>query len=288
MTTVRPPATVPDRESRRSELAELLELDPALLSDGARLRDDLHVDSLAMMVLLTWLEERGVIIESETDRPSTVDDVLDLVGKASFPGLSITFNDPADGFGGLVTRVLPTISSGDPLAPVMVDHGFRLDPVTPEDVPFLYSLAAQPETSFRWRYRGAPPAIDRFVNDMWQQVLVQYVARRVTDNRQAGHVIAYAAEASMHHCYVAAAFSPPFTNTGAAAQVVALTVRYLFHTFPLQKIYLEVPGFNYQQIASGEGRFFTVEGRLRNHAYYAGRYWDQYLCAVYRPDEFTR
>jgi RimJ/RimL family protein N-acetyltransferase len=120
---------------------------------------------------------------------------------------------------------------------------------------------------------------------MWQQVLVQFVARRRSDNGPAGHLVAYAADAAMHHVYLGAAFLPEYTNTGSPAQTVALMVRYLFHTFPLRKVYMEVPGFNYAQIQSGEGRLFQVEGRLRDHAYFAGRYWDQYLCAIYPPEE---
>jgi len=37
-------------------------------------------------------------------------------------------------------------------------------------------------------------------------------------------------------------------------------------------------------VSSGEGRLFHVEGVLREHSYYAGRYWDEYLCAVYSDD----
>jgi hypothetical protein len=75
---------------------------------------------------------------------------------------------------------------------------------------------------------------------------------------------------------------PPHTGTGLAAQAVALFLRYLFHTFPLTKAYLEVPGYNWAQVRSGEGTLFEVEGVLRDHHFYAGRRWDQYLCAIYR------
>jgi hypothetical protein len=62
-------------------------------------------------------------------------------------------------------------------------------------------------------------------------------------------------------------------------------VRHLFRTFPLNKIYMEVPGFNWPQVQSGQGSLFHVEGVLRDHEYYAGRHWDKYVCALY-PDDF--
>jgi len=288
MTTVKPPPTATptgsSRETYRAELARLLDLDPAELTDATNLVDELHLDSLSLMVMLGWLEEHGVIIHTDQTRLTTVHDVLCLLEKVGPLGLSIRVADEVDrgplGIAGLTPSVR---GPADPLAPVMGDRAFRLDPVQPEDVGFLYTLAAQPDTSFRWRYRGAAPSFQRFVDDMWQQVLVQYVARRTGDNTPAGHLVAYGADAAVHHVYVGAAFLPSYTRTGLAAQAVTLLVRFLFHTFPLKKVYLEVPGFNYAQISSGEGRLFQVEGRLRDHCYYAGRYWDQYLCAIYQP-----
>jgi RimJ/RimL family protein N-acetyltransferase len=114
-------------------------------------------------------------------------------------------------------------------------------------------------------------------------VLVQYVVRRNGDGQPVGHVVAYAADQSLHHANLGAVFQPQCTGTGLAAQAVALFARYLFHTFPLHKLYLEIPGYNWPQVRSGEHRLFHVEGVLRDHDYYAGRYWDQYLCAIY-PD----
>jgi len=86
---------------------------------------------------------------------------------------------------------------------------------------------------------------------------------------------------SMGHTFLGAVFQPEYTGAGLAAQAVAVFVRYLFKTFPLRKIYIEVPGFNWAQMASGEGILFEVEGVLKQHEYYDGQYWDKYYCAIY-------
>jgi RimJ/RimL family protein N-acetyltransferase len=266
-------------------MAELLDLDPTTLPDTARLVDDLSLDSLAMMSLLTWLESRGVTVGTDRDWPASVGQVLSLLEKTAFPGLSITVaHGPGAGPLGPtnVTAAPRPGDTGSPLVPVLGNRAFRLTPVTPEDLGFLYTLAVRPETGFRWRYRGAPPSVDRFAAELWAQVLVQYVVRRTGDGAPVGHVVAYAAAESLHHANVGAVFDPG-TGTGLGAQAVAMFARYLFHTFPLRKLYLEIPGYNWPQVRSGGKRLFQVEGVLRDHDYYAGRYWDQYLCAIY-PD----
>ncbi|HEU4425735.1 MAG TPA: GNAT family N-acetyltransferase [Pilimelia sp.] len=276
------------REAHRREIAELLDLDPAALPDAARLVEDLSLDSLAMMTLLTWMESRGVTIGAEGDRPAKVGEVLSLLAKAAVPGLSITVTGGQGiGLPGAVAVPGPLgvaaprpAEAGPPLAPVLGTSALRLTPVTPDDIGFLYALTVDPETGFRWRYRGAAPPIDRFAAELWTQVLMQYVVRRTGDGEPVGHVVAYAPDQNMRYAHVGAVFRSP--GTGLAAQAVALFVRYLFHTFPLHKLYLEIPGYNWPQVSSGQDRLFDVEGVLGDHDYYAGRLWDQYVCAIYR------
>jgi RimJ/RimL family protein N-acetyltransferase len=82
----------------------------------------------------------------------------------------------------------------------------------------------------------------------------------------------------VRYVHVGAVFVPAYTGSGRAAHAVALFVAYLFHTLPLAKVYLEIPGYNRPQVRSGEDSFFRVKGVLRDHVFCAGRCWDQYLC----------
>lgn len=249
--------------SPRTAFAALLELDESTLNEQAPLRTGLGLDSLAMMRVVTWLEASGVHLENDSDLPHTVGDVLALL------------DDPA--------AAPPSSPRHDPLAPVLESRTLRLAPITPDDIDFLYSLAIDPETGFRWRYKGSVPSLERFTAELWDQVLVQFVVRRVEDSVPVGQVVAYAEEPSLRHARVGAVFHPLCAGTGLAAQAVSLFVRYLFHTFPMNKIYLEVPGYNWPQLQSGQGVLFQVEGVLKDHDYYAGRYWDKYVCAIYPP-----
>ena len=265
------------RDLLRADLAALINQDPSTLADDTRLAGLL--DSLGMLTVAAWLESRGVVIEDDTAHPATVGAVLDLAG---LPAFSIRVS--ADGDPGDPARPPALPRQRSPLEPVVAAGGLALTPVVPADTEFLYWLSVQPETCFRWRYRGTPPPYERFAADLWSRVLVQFVARRAEDGEPVGHVVAYAADSTMRHCYVGAVFVPALAGTGLPAMAVRTLVGYLFHTFPLHKLYLEVPGFNWPQLESGAGTLFEVEGVLREHDYYAGRHWDKRICAIYRDD----
>jgi RimJ/RimL family protein N-acetyltransferase len=262
----------------KTELAALLDLPLEVLDDKATLRGGLALDSLAMMRVVTWLEARGVSIAAEEDLPATVGELMSLMDTAP------PFKLRLGGVPGVPQRfaAMPPI---DPLNPVLETAALRLVPMVPDDLGFLYALAVQPETGFRWRYRGSVPPFERFKAEMWNQVLLQFVVRRIEDDAPVGHIVAYGDELSLRHTYVGAVFHPRAAGTGLAAQAVSLFVRHLFHTFPLNKIYMEVPGFNWPQVQSGQASMFRVEGVLRDHDYYAGRLWDKYVCALY-PEDF--
>lgn len=273
------------REQWRRELAAALDRDPNSLTDRASLTDDLVLDSLDMLSLLTWLQDRGV---TNTDRRGLhrVGQVLDLVGRAgNRSGLSVVVVPETSGADPAATAPMRPQRRRDPLAPVLGDDTFVLTPIQDGDLPFLYTLATHPEVSYRWRYRGNPPPPERFAADLWGRVLVQLVARTSAGGEPAGLLVAYDADLAHGHARLGAVFAPEHAGTGLPANASALFVRYLFHTFPLRKLYLEIPGFNWDQLRSGAGRLFTVEGVLRAHDYYAGRYWDKHLCAIYRPGE---
>lgn len=267
------------RERARADLAALLDMEPSALADSLTLRDGLALDSLTMMRVITWLEAQGTPIGADGILPTTVGELLSLLDSQPVPRMFVRVN----GVPGIPEQAQAP-RPRDPLVPVLETHALRLSPLIPDDVGFLYALAISPETGFRWRYRGTIPPFERFQAEMWNQVLMQLVVRRKKDDQPVGHVVAYGDELSLRHTYLGAVFLPEIAGTGLAAQAVATFARHLFHTFPLNKIYMEIPGFNWPQVHSGQGSLFRVEGVLRDHDHYAGRYWDKYVCALYPSD----
>ncbi len=71
-------------------------------------------------------------------------------------------------------------------------------------------------------------------------------------------------------------------GAGWPLEAGVLFCNYLFKNFNFRKLYVEVPGFNFGQLERGLGRFFEEEGRLSEHDYYDGRYWDLVIMTLDR------
>ncbi|HEX7131894.1 MAG TPA: GNAT family protein [Iamia sp.] len=190
-------------------------------------------------------------------------------------------------------RAGTTPAPAAPTAPAaLVDEaGLRIPPlvgrytvlraVRESDLRFLYDVSTAGENSVRWRYRGAVPTMEQFASQLWQGTLAQFVVGLRSTGEDIGHVILYSADLHNAHASLGAVFTSEVVGTGFPVEAVRLFRDYAFATWPLRKLYLEVPAYNLQQFASGIGRDLVVEGHMRGHLYYGGRYWDQHLFAMY-------
>ena len=98
-------------------------------------------------------------------------------------------------------------------------------------------------------------------------------------------MVAYQADHRWGHAYVAAAMAPESQATGLGIEATALFMNFIFSTWNLRKLYLEVPEYNLEWMVNSVGGVLKEEGRLRRHSYYGHRWWDKYILAVY-PDDF--
>ncbi|WP_269724384.1 phosphopantetheine-binding protein [Pseudofrankia inefficax] len=257
-------------------LAKVLDVDPSMVTPSTHLRDELCLDSLQQVELQAWLAARGVDLAAlPPGGPQTVGDVQALVD-------AVDAVDAAhDGGQARQAASLPGPASG-PAHPVLHSAQLALRPVSPEYVPFLYDLATREEVGWRWRFRGAIPDIETFQAGLRQGALSQFVVVVAPNGEPVGTVSCYNADLHRGIAFLAAAFVPEHVAGGVPMTAVGMFLRYLFQVWDLRKIYMEVPDFNYTQIASGAGKYFEVEGHLREHSYYDGRYWDEYMLAIYR------
>lgn len=160
----------------------------------------------------------------------------------------------------------------------------QLVPVTLQSVEFLYRLAIDEQSGFRWRLVGTVPTIEAFRESLWAGVLTQFVvAERATGN-PVGTVAAYSADLNHGHAYVGAAMVESLQETGLGIEAVLLFVQYLFATWSFRKLYFDVPEYNLRTVARSTGGLLHEEGRLRAHTHYGGHYWDRVTLALYRED----
>lgn len=80
------------------------------------------------------------------------------------------------------------------------------------------------------------------------------------------------------------ALEPSAQRLGWTLETVVLTVNYAFHLWDFRKVYAELSDDSYSQIASGAGKLFDHEARLKEHEYVAGRYQDTHIISVTRQN----
>jgi RimJ/RimL family protein N-acetyltransferase len=160
----------------------------------------------------------------------------------------------------------------------------RLRPVLPSDHEFLYALAIHPEMTFRWRYRGAAVSYETFLQHLWGGTLVHFVVERKDGGQRIGYVQAFDAAERHGWAHFAVMLDPSLQRSGWGIECMALFFNYMFTTWPFRKLYAVVLESHYDDLASGDGSWFIVEGRLEDHEFYDGRYWDLVFLTVRRED----
>lgn len=175
-----------------------------------------------------------------------------------------------------------------PSNPPMEGTWIRLRPVTEEDYGYLFDLATDHELAYRWRYRGVVPSPEAFVQSIWHGVFSQFIVTLREDGSAIGHVLGQEADAKNGHAAIAIICDPAFAGTGMGIEALLLLSNYLFATWPFRKLYMEVSEFNLEQFKSAVDEFLHVEGQLKEHQYFDGRYWDTLYLALYREEFLTK
>ena len=157
-----------------------------------------------------------------------------------------------------------------------------LRPVTPEDYQSLLRVELSEQLGPRWRFRGSTPSPEQWSQATWSGTLAQFLAVARPSDRPLGIVAVHQANFQDGFAYMSAARFEPSRPSPAMMFAVAIFLNYVFTCWDFRKLYMEVPEYNYAQFASVIKRFAKMEGRLTGHTYFAGRYWDQMILAIYR------
>jgi hypothetical protein len=154
--------------------------------------------------------------------------------------------------------------------------------VGPEDYQALRGLETSSDMSTRWRLRGQTPSPEQWAQSLWNGVLAQFIVMETKTSKPMGLVAVYRPNFQEGHAYLAAGRFDLNEQTPVMIFGVAMFLEYVFSCWDFRKLYMELPEFNYPQFQSGLGKFFEVEGRLRDHTFGSGRYWDELTLALYR------
>lgn len=157
-----------------------------------------------------------------------------------------------------------------------------LQPVTPGDYPFLYSLLVGGDVGARWRFRGATPSPDGFERTLWSGVLCQYIARVSPPGEPAGLAVVFHALMEAGHAEIGLAFEEKWHRSGVMARAALGLIGHTFRSWPMRKLYARIPAFNIPQIQALTKHGWVEEAQLVDYAFADGRYWDEMIYSLSR------
>lgn len=255
-----PPARGIDLPEMLALLERELGLDLAGVTEDALLADDLGWDSLTFMELLAVGDRLGLSLPDDLVRSwRTVGDVHHAID-AHLRHSANPDRAPASGLRGGTTQLVAVHRGHDDL---------------------LWRLHIDGDHLVDYRLRGRVPSPEAFRAMVWEGVLAQFLVA-LDDGRVLGLVSAVQPDFRNRHAHVAVIVEPEWRDTGLVIDGLARFLSYLFTQFDLRKVYAEVLERNLGGFASGDGRFFTVEGRMVDHEYVDGGYEDMLLLATTR------
>jgi RimJ/RimL family protein N-acetyltransferase len=166
--------------------------------------------------------------------------------------------------------------------PPLIGRRVTLRAVNPSDYDVLYRWALHPANILQWRYRGKTPPPEEFAPMMWRGVLTEFMVTNTRTGEPVAMVQAYDPETRGNTIHFALLIAPEHQSKGWVIDGAIMFLAYLFETWPLRKVYLEMVEFNFERVRSGIGHWFEVEGCLKDHDWHDGRYWHFYFLAMYR------
>lgn len=169
---------------------------------------------------------------------------------------------------------------GPRLAPLAGRHVY-LRAITPADYSHLHQAETSETIGPAWRFRGATPSPEQWAQTTWAGTVARFLVISRLTNAPVGVVAAHQASFQDGHAHISGA---RFEDSRSPLMVLGMVlfVDYVFTCWNFRKLYMEVPEYNFPQIASGLDRVFQLEGRLKDHTFLAGRHWDHLYLALYR------
>jgi hypothetical protein len=168
-----------------------------------------------------------------------------------------------------------------PQFPSLLGKHVVLRPVTPNDYPMLQAVETEGDLAGRWRWRGMTPSPEQWVSQLWNGVLAQFIMVARSSGEPLALIYAYKASQRDGTAYLAVLKFNPNSRSTLVMAGTALFVEYLFTHWDLRTVYMEVPAFNMSQFASGIGRYFAIEGQLRDNYVCCGKRYDMYILAIH-------
>jgi RimJ/RimL family protein N-acetyltransferase len=150
-------------------------------------------------------------------------------------------------------------------------------------VHFVYQLSrAEPTAYFSWPQAARGQSEREFSNAMTHGVFAHFVVVGRRTSTPIGYVVAQDADLENGTVHIGIFLLQAYQAMGLGAEAGGLLLKYLFDQHPIHKIY----GMAIDRTSPTRGwnRLFREEACLRDHCWFEGRYWNEYIFAVDRDD----
>jgi RimJ/RimL family protein N-acetyltransferase len=132
-------------------------------------------------------------------------------------------------------------------------------------------------------FRGQVPSPAGLHDALWAGVLTQHVVVANQTGQGCGIVRAHGADPQSRSVYLDVLLRPELAVTGFGLEAWFLLVEHLFEHWPFRTLRMEIPEFAFAPMASADRLLLVDEGRLVEHVWYRGRYWDLLIRSLPRP-----
>lgn len=159
-----------------------------------------------------------------------------------------------------------------------------LRPVTDADIDFLFYLFTVDENLVRYRLRGKPASPSTFQQFLWNGSDLQFLICSTKTGQPIGHISTYQTDDLSGTSKVAIALDPAKQRVAWPMEGVALFFNYCFETFPLRKLYFEVPEYNLHNFKGFAAAYLLKEGELVDATFADGGWWNQVILTLTRSN----
>lgn len=99
-----------------------------------------------------------------------------------------------------------------------------------------------------------------------------------------GFIYSYNYNLKDNYLYIAICIEKKERNGVVGAEAGMIFLDYLFKSYPIRKVYCTVYEYNKMSMSFLKNAGFKTEGILKEHKYFAGKYYDMNILTFYRED----
>jgi RimJ/RimL family protein N-acetyltransferase len=160
-----------------------------------------------------------------------------------------------------------------------------LRPASKDHFDYLYRWRNDPQYLESCSVRRYPVSREEFDEEMrgdfQRDRHLQFIIYNKAGDHPMGTIFSYNFNLVDGHVFLTTYLEEEFQNMGFGVDAFLTLCKFLFDSYPIRKIYVEVYEYNSNSLGS-LSKFFSEEGRFKKHRYLKGEYWDLLRLTFWR------